>query len=62
MLENRNNSEVVRLRLPAELRTAVFALANRDFTSASAIIRQAVADRIRREGVALGTADGSRKG
>lgn len=62
MFEGRSNSDVVRLRLPPELRVAVFALATRDFTSASAIIRQAVADRVRREGVTLGTSDGNRKG
>lgn len=62
MFEIRSNSEVVRLRLSAELRTAVLALATRDFTSASAIIRQAVADRVRREGVVLDIPVGNKKG
>lgn len=61
MLQRRSNSEVVRLRLPADLRSAVFAIATRDFTSASAIIRQAVADRVRRDGVEIIAADERQK-
>lgn len=61
MLERRNNSEIMRLRLPAELQSAVVEVAARDCISASAFVRQTLTERLRREGVALAGADVRRR-